>query len=501
MKPKFAISYSRFSSKEQSKGDSLRRQLEATQAYCERMGLILLDQYADKGISAFHGANADEGALNEIIQLAKSGSIPKGTVLIVESLDRISRQEINRALRLFLEILENGLDIVTLSDGERHYSHQKTELVDLIVSLVVLSRAHEESATKSHRIIESWKARRKQAKENGKIITSVCPSWLKAENGKFKPIPERVKMLKRIFKMSVDDNLGSHAIAKILNSEKIKPWESVNSANKSGLWSKTYITKLLCNRATIGEHQPRKRIDGKLTNVGEPIIDYYPAVIDSALFYRNQSKREKRKLIDMGRPSSTKDYNLFKGLIVCANCGKPLQMTSKSTKKSEKIYRYLFCSGNCGAPTAKYERFERLTLYSIPAVDSREMELVNKGIQSRNEARDGKIIEMKAELKALQARWKKSKSDTILSMIEETENEIKNIENEMEIAEPPVKNSILERVKSVQQMLKSDDQSWRAEFRDTITRIIKRVEYDTKTETAKIQLVNGERYTANYDHS
>ena len=45
MKQKLAISYVRFSTIEQIGGDSVRRQTEATEAYCKGNGLTLTDEF------------------------------------------------------------------------------------------------------------------------------------------------------------------------------------------------------------------------------------------------------------------------------------------------------------------------------------------------------------------------------------------------------------------------------------------------------------------------
>lgn len=491
-----AISYVRFSTKEQSKGDSYRRQSEATAEYCARKGITLLeDEYFDSGISAFKGKNEDEGALSEIIDRSKRGIYPKGTILIVESLDRISRQEINRALRLFLEILENGLDIVTLSDGERHYRHDKTELVDLIVSLVVLSRAHEESVMKSQRVSAAWAGKRIKAKK-GEIITRICPAWMEVIDGKFQLIPDRVKIVKEIFRMSNEENLGSHAITTILNERNIAPWETLKN-NKTGVWSKTYVTKILNNVAVMGIHQPRKRVEGKLIDVGEPIPDYYPAIIDKETFNRHKTKSNNRKKFKVGRPSGENDWNLFKGLVKCSNCGNALHFVSKASKG--KTYRYLFCSGKCGAVTSRYEDFERMVLRALPTVDYKAINNANREIITRNEAREGQIITKKEELKKLKERWKKTNSETILEMISETELEITNIQKEMEevqsIQDP---KSTAERLQYIEKRLLEDDQTWRNGFRTTVTKLIKEITLDTATSNSEILFFNGPKVTGSF---
>ncbi len=60
-----AYSYLRFSTPDQIKGDSLRRQTEAAKAYAKRHGLDLDESltFRDMGISAFRGKDAVEGTL------------------------------------------------------------------------------------------------------------------------------------------------------------------------------------------------------------------------------------------------------------------------------------------------------------------------------------------------------------------------------------------------------------------------------------------------------
>src|ERR1700679_929124 len=112
-----AISYKRFSTAKQASGDSRRRQTDLAEDYCRRCKLKLVDTYLDAGLSGFTGAHlSDNGALRILVDQAKAGKFKPGTLLIVESLDRLSRLEMSTALRLFLDILDTGLVVVTLID-------------------------------------------------------------------------------------------------------------------------------------------------------------------------------------------------------------------------------------------------------------------------------------------------------------------------------------------------------------------------------------------------
>ena len=82
-----AYSYIRFSSAEQKKCDSYRRQLERSEIYAKEHNLELVTDveysFLDEGRSGFKGehANAD-GELSRFLNKIKDGSIPPGSYLL-----------------------------------------------------------------------------------------------------------------------------------------------------------------------------------------------------------------------------------------------------------------------------------------------------------------------------------------------------------------------------------------------------------------------------------
>ncbi len=112
-----AYSYARFSSKKQEQGSSLERQKDLAAAYAREHGLII-DQtrYTDLGVSAFRGKNAAHGALSVYLKAVEDGTVAKGSILLVENFDRLSRAEPREAYRLFDRIIELGIVLITLVD-------------------------------------------------------------------------------------------------------------------------------------------------------------------------------------------------------------------------------------------------------------------------------------------------------------------------------------------------------------------------------------------------
>jgi DNA invertase Pin-like site-specific DNA recombinase len=109
---------------------------------------------ADKGVSALRGKNRSvEHALGRFLELAKKGTGPvqRGDYLVIENLDRLSREEERTALRLWLDILDAGINIVQLSP-ETIFRHERSDMTDIIRAIIELSRGHSESRLKSERV-------------------------------------------------------------------------------------------------------------------------------------------------------------------------------------------------------------------------------------------------------------------------------------------------------------------------------------------------------------
>lgn len=90
---------------------------------------------------------------------------------------------------------------------------------------------------------------------------------------------------------------------------------------------------MLTNKATIGEHQPKRYENKKELPFGDPIREYYPAVIGEDLFYAAQEARRKNLASGRGRKGRL-ITNLFGGLLTCAYCAAPVRFHSNGNAKS-----------------------------------------------------------------------------------------------------------------------------------------------------------------------
>src|SRR5689334_14203980 len=100
-----AYSYLRYSTAEQGRGDSARRQTEARDKWLSAHPGVPLDtslRLADRGRSAFKRKNWDAYALAEFVKLVEADRVAPGSYLLVENLDRLSRENVGDAVELFL---------------------------------------------------------------------------------------------------------------------------------------------------------------------------------------------------------------------------------------------------------------------------------------------------------------------------------------------------------------------------------------------------------------
>jgi DNA invertase Pin-like site-specific DNA recombinase len=294
---RIGYSYLRYSSTAQADGDSIRRQTALAAAWCKRNGVKLdtSTTYEDHGRSAYRGQHRQTGALAQFLAEVESARIPKGSVLILENLDRLSRENPWDALPLLCGLVNAGITVATLSPSEMIYERGR-DLTGLMLAVVEFGRGHSESKSKAGRMGEVWDEKKRLAREGKdqlprkkdgrvtKALTGRLPAWVKDRDGKLVPVPGRVALVKRIFKLAIEGN-GLSLIVKKLTADRVETW------GRGGAWSKAYVHRIIAKRTVCGEYQPIK--DGKPD--GDPLPSYYPRVVDEGTWDRAQAALAARR--------------------------------------------------------------------------------------------------------------------------------------------------------------------------------------------------------------
>src|SRR5262249_6839677 len=153
----------------------------------------------DLGRSAFKGRHRDDkAALGGFLKLVEAGKVPRGSYLIIENLDRLSREEVVPATHLLTGILLAGVRVVQLAPAELVLT-DKSQMHDIMYAVMELSRGHSESAMKSERNGKAWDTRRKYAREKGEILHHNLPAWVQERGGKLVAVPSKAKVIQRIY--------------------------------------------------------------------------------------------------------------------------------------------------------------------------------------------------------------------------------------------------------------------------------------------------------------
>jgi DNA invertase Pin-like site-specific DNA recombinase len=429
---RLAFSYIRFSHPKQAQGGGLDRQVRLSQQWCKRRGVRLDDtlNLQDLGVSAFRGHNVRDGALAGFLEACRIGRVPRGAYLIVESLDRLSRDEIRPALQLFLALQDLGVTIVTLQP-EREYPPDATDALALIEPLIIFARAHEESVMKSHRRKDGWKQARDRARQGGGPMLKTCPGWLEVTEDGFRVKEEAAAVVRRIYAMA-RDGLGVHRITERLAAEEVPP------IGTGGRWVKAYVYKLLVSPAAMGTYQPQREQGKKSVNDGDPIPGYYPAVVTEGEWNAAQVAIRRRA---GGRGAGRKggeETNLFTGLIYSATTGEKMQLTHAMGRKGEgerKRYRYLASTMETGTPKpgprVDYAVFEAAVLSKLRELKPSHVapdEAHANGRESEIARLSGRLLDIDSRLERARQRAKTAGDfDTYLDLIEELQGERKQV--------------------------------------------------------------------------
>ncbi|MGM8382908.1 recombinase family protein [Enterobacter hormaechei] len=367
MKPKL-YSYVRFSSAKQREGNSLERQQDTALRIASRYDLELdTTAFHDLGMSAFKGKNAHEGKLSEFIKQIGI-KVPVGSWLVVENLDRISRDDAWSALDIFKSILSKGIVIVTGMDEKVYkYADVKNNPTDLIISLLMFTRAHDESLTKKNRVESQARSliRHNLTRKSGtpaKSIESVGQNvwWVDTKSGYVTPHPMYFSAAQKIIelKQSGETLLG---IQRYLNKHYPAPKKRIYKDQtgqaltpKTEQWGKHLIRTFLNptvhgqkvftldKRDESGAIMCDPDTDAPLKETFT-IPDYYPALM-SEIDYLTLSKLDRHRAVTRssskypeGNPEPEIPLLSGIGILFCGKCGSFMFKSGSSKNK----YRYI----------------------------------------------------------------------------------------------------------------------------------------------------------------
>lgn len=417
----------------------------------------MVKSYTDRGVSAFRGANKRHGELANILKAIEVGIIKPGEHLIIESVDRLSRQAPMEALDTLKQILKRGIIVHTVMD-RRFYTYNSVngDLTQLLVLLISMARANEESKVKGSRVADAWV----RSRNGNDIVSGKVPGWLRVvpkseltdpievEHARqfggdrgFTVNPHRLKLLRWMFDQ-VASGVSCHAVARMLNAQNEEPWGNPRkSSTGKHRWIAASVVSIITTKTCLGEYVSNvtsyDETGKRSLTVAKVKPNYYPPVIEPDVWRRAQATVAGRKLNFIRGNTGETFTNLFKDVTECAHCGG--RMVLRTSGKSEKalskykgIYKFFRCrtrgDNACENPTTfRYQPFEDSFLewvQEIDLVDNRSTEVAD--LERRIAEKTIRIEALEAECRQIIAEFKRSRTGA--RMVDEKEAEIDKLD-------------------------------------------------------------------------
>lgn len=370
-----AYSYIRFSGKRQEAGDSYRRQEAMAEEAAKEEG-IALDQtlsLADRGVSAFRGQNWKRGYLGKFLDLVDAGIVPKGSVLIIERVNRLSRLPWMEQVELWKEILRRGIIIRTCEPPSRYSAQNMNELAVGCPVVLFMMLGHQESQQKSQWVKAVWGEKKRQAQTEGIPHGRMRPGWLDVITEPHPKNPariitrgyrlnaEHVQTVRWIFQQAIAGT-GLTRIGRQLREQGVPCFQRTN-------WSPGCIRNILASRTAIGEYQPTIRDEnGKPVPFGRPLSNYYPAAVTEEEFNAAQAALRSRR--GKGGRQGGVEANLFTHIAFEAETGVTLHCQVQT--RSNGRWKYLSTPDR--RQIVPYQAFEDATLNTIAHLKAKDVD-------------------------------------------------------------------------------------------------------------------------------
>lgn len=501
--------YTRVSSLKQVEDkNGLQRQSDLVTKWLRQHPEVQLDTeftFKDAGKSAFKARHIEKGAsLSKFLAAVESGLIQTPCYLLIEHLDRITRLPPTEAReRVVTPLMKAGVTIVTVSDGLTYSlatvdnRDGTTPHIDMLLTLF-LNMAYQYSKKLSDRVSHAKKNKRLEASEAAKEgkyyapMGAMCPQYLDVVAGAdgrrvFVPNPERVAIVKRIFRERAHTDISINQIARDLNSEGVHVISHHITKKGKPEWTAATVSTLLKNEAVLGIlRQSQHKTPGGQPKYSEE-ANYYPQVIDLQTWEAVQ-----RKSLS-GKPVSKREFpaatNIFRGYIDCKHCNRRMTINGVRPDFPGSITCRSARTGLCDAPTYSMAKFENAVIGCLFAK------------LSQVETSDG--VDSNLQQAMIERQVAERKRDNFIAALADAESLVViNVITKNMDAEQRKVDILTDRIEKLQRAVKTQTKfsldgldltvkADREKARDIISEHIQQIVLDTKSRTVDVYLRNG----------
>jgi DNA invertase Pin-like site-specific DNA recombinase len=423
------ITYRRWSTLEQGNSDrsSDDRQIAVTERFCREQGWTITQSHVDAGRSAFTGENLTKGKLGTITTKLLTGALePRETVIVVEELDRLSRQSPGRMTSWMQPLLMAGVTFAIAGTGQFITEKTMDDFGSFVSTMSAAFSAYEFSRRQRDKGNGSWAKRRKAAGEGQNLSRHRARGWLRWDDAKrdYIVIPDRAWLVGEMFRLRIHGingvQQGKGATAKLFNKKaRTDPRYRAFSSSlvQPKEWTTTAIGRIIHDPAVCGmlQYYTNPRGGNKRVPVGDP-VKVYPEVISATDFALANETRLNDQLKIGGTQRAVS--NLIGPLGRCKACGGVMQplgssrwRTNKDGSRSQHYFLYCLtakmtkgqgCSNQRGWT---YSRVEQPLLEHVLALalDDQHFRMSD----SEAAQLEGNVVRLKRKLSDLQASAKR----------------------------------------------------------------------------------------------
>lgn len=379
-------------------------------------------EYIEKAVSAFKNTVQDREVLLQILEDARAH---KFDILLTYMSDRIGRKE---EYSMYIATLNRlGIEVWTIKEGQL----KTQDDTDRLMLYIKFWGNERESNKTGQRVKDAQKEMIKAGKHVGgyapygyEFVYSGEISSHGRSLKRHRIVEEQAKVVREIFRLSVEEDLGAYAIAKRLNKQGIP-------GIHGGEWRAGTVSDRLKNPIYMGylTYNRRSHKDTYKKNPQEEwVFSEVPLkeleIVPPEIWQKAQQRRKQRRQKAVGSKEksevTTSGSLALMGLAYCACCGKKLtngsrydSWTLKNGEKVKKMCGRYKCTQRADASA----KCNGKTLHKQKELEDAVFEVVGQylsGLKKSNVYRD--IVEkQEAEQRNIRKEWEsiRKKCDSI----------------------------------------------------------------------------------------
>ena len=305
---------------------SIPDQIESGKRWCEQNNYKIVKIYRDEGVS---GTDDRRPEFQNMMADACCSGKPPFEIIVVHSLSRFFRDEVEFSLHE-RQLAKHGISIASVT--QEATNNTESEFIRRILAMI----DEQNSKENAKHTLRCMKRNAERGFFNGSSIPfgyRLQETDEPARTGRKKLLvidPLEAPLVKRIYNLYIERNLGVKGIASQLNTEGI--------TRRGSVWSTTSIHDLLTNTVYKGEklfnqkhwRTREKKDDSEIIRIPvEPIVS--PETFEMVRL-KLMSRSPKRS-----HPRRLSSPRLLTGLLRCGECGAAMTM---ATGKSNTYFYY-----------------------------------------------------------------------------------------------------------------------------------------------------------------